>query len=131
MNLRTRHYFDEQLEWVLARLPAQVHALLEEIPLHVEDYPSAQVMREMGVRYRDDLCGLFTGVPLDERSVTHPFQLPDAVTIYREGIFATAADRQGRMRIGRLRKEIRITILHELAHYHGLSEEELKEMGYG
>jgi predicted Zn-dependent protease with MMP-like domain len=131
MNLRTRHYFDEQLEWVLQRLPPQVHTLLEEVPLHVEDYPSAQIMRQMGVEYRDELCGLFTGVPLDQRSVTHPFELPDAVTVYRAGILATAADRHGRVRTGRLRREIRITILHELAHYHGLSEEELNELGYG
>jgi predicted Zn-dependent protease with MMP-like domain len=130
MNLRTRRDFDQQLEWVLERLPAQVHTLLEEVPLYVEDYPSAQIMSEMGVQDRDELCGLYTGVPLDQRSVSQPFEMPDVVTIYREGILSAATDRHGRVRRGRLRREIRITILHELAHYHGLSEEDLEELGY-
>jgi predicted Zn-dependent protease with MMP-like domain len=41
------------------------------------------------------------------------------------------SDRYGRVRTGRLREEIRITILHELAHFHGLTEEQLEELGYG
>ena len=53
------------------------------------------------------------------------------VTIYRMGILAAARDRHGRVRPRRLRKEIRITILHELAHFHGLTEEQLEELGYG
>ena len=131
MNPRTRLRFDEQLECVLQRLPPLVHELIEKVPLHVEDYPSPQVMAEMGVEYRDDLCGLFTGIAITERSVSHSGTLPDVVTIYREGIMAAAADRHGRVTTPRLRREIRITILHELAHYHGLTEEELADLGYG
>ena len=131
LNPRTRRHFDEQLEWVLQRLPPLVHELIEKVPLHVEDYPSPQVMAEMGVEYRDDLCGLFTGIAITERSVSHSGTLPDVVTIYREGIMAAAADRHGRVTTPRLRREIRITILHELAHYHGLTEEELADLGYG
>ncbi len=123
--------FDRQLQTVLDTLPAQVHDLLEQVPLHVEDYPSPQVMAELGVQYRDELCGLYTGIPLDKRSVTHSGNLPDVVTIYREGIVATAADSQGRVSPKRLRSQIRITILHELAHYHGMSEKDLEELGYG
>jgi predicted Zn-dependent protease with MMP-like domain len=53
------------------------------------------------------------------------------VTIYREGILAAAGGDWGRVRADRLQAEIRITILHELAHFHGLSEQELRELGYG
>jgi predicted Zn-dependent protease with MMP-like domain len=53
------------------------------------------------------------------------------VTVYREGILAMAADVDGRVTAERLREQIRITILHELAHFHGLSEEELEQLGYG
>jgi predicted Zn-dependent protease with MMP-like domain len=63
--------------------------------------------------------------------VTHSGNLPDVVTIYREGIMSAAADRHGRINTKRLREEIRITILHELGHYHGLTEEQLAELGYG
>jgi len=128
---RTRRRFDEQLEWVLDRMPPLVHELIERVPLHVEDYPSAQVMADMGVPYREGLCGLYTGIPLPNRSVQHSGTLPDVVTIYREGILESARDAYGRVRTNRLRDEIRITILHELAHHHGLGEDELRELGYG
>ncbi len=108
-----------------------VHELIERVPLHVEDYPSARVMAEMGVHYREQLCGLYTGIPLDQRSVQHSGTLPDVVTIYREGVLESAQDARGRVSIDRLRREIRITILHELAHHHGLDEDELRELGYG
>ncbi len=131
MDARNRERFDRQLEWVLERCPPRVHELLDDVPLHVEDHPSAQVMAEMGVRHREQLCGLYTGIPLTERSIQHSGQMPDVVTIYREGIIAVARDYRGRLTVDRLREEIRITLLHELAHHHGIGEEELDELGYG
>ena len=130
MNSRTRHRFDEQLERVLSQMPPLVHQLLEKVPLHVEDYPSPAVLRRTRARYRDDLCGLFTGIPLTEKSIEHSGMLPDVVTIYREGILAMATGQDGRIRADRLREQIRITILHELAHFHGLNEDELRQLGY-
>ena len=128
---RTRRRFDDLLEQVLAELPPLVHELIDKVPLHVEDYPSADVMARTGARRRDQLCGLFTGIPITDRSIQHSGTLPDVVTIYREGILTAARDAYGRVRPERLREEIRITILHELAHYHGLDEQELRELGYG
>jgi len=131
LNPHARRRFDDELEWVLERLPPMVHELIEKVPLHVEDHPSAEVMAKTGVRYRDQLCGLYTGIPLSERSIQHSGTLPDVVTIYREGILEAARDARGRVRPGRLRDQIRITVLHELAHHHGLDEDELRELGYG
>ena len=131
MNPHTRRRFDELLEQVLAELPPLVHELIDRVPLHVEDYPSADVVARTGARRRDQLCGLFTGIPITDRSIRHSGTLPDVVTIYREGILAVARDAYGRVRAERLQEEIRITILHELAHYHGLDEAELRELGYG
>jgi predicted Zn-dependent protease with MMP-like domain len=131
VNPRLRDRFDEQLDWVLERMPPLIHQLIEQVPLHVEDYPSEEVMHQMHVRHIDDLCGLYTGIPIGQKSVTHSGTLPDVVTIYREGILTAAADQEGRIRTTRLREQMRITILHELAHHHGLSEEELQQLGYG
>jgi len=131
MHPLDRQRFDEQVEKVLALMPPQVHELLDRVPLHVEDYPADDVMHHRRVRYRDDLCGLYTGIPLTQRSIEHSGALPDVITIYREGIVRAAADRHGRVRNSRLREEIRITILHELGHHHGLSEDDLRELGYG
>jgi predicted Zn-dependent protease with MMP-like domain len=122
--------FDRLLEEVLAELPPAVHALIDRVPLHVEDYPSREVMEEMGIEHADELCGLYTGRPITEKSIDEPHALPDFVTIYRQGIVAAARDDDGRLRRGRLRDEIRTTVLHELAHHHGIDEDELRELGY-
>ena len=115
----------------MEKLPPLVHELIDKVPLHVEDYPSADVMAKTGARRRHQLCGLFTGIPLTHRSVEHSGTLPDVVTVYREGILAAATDGFGQVRTERLREEIRVTILHELAHFHGLNEDDLRELGYG
>jgi predicted Zn-dependent protease with MMP-like domain len=131
LNPRTRNRFDSLLEEVLEAMPPVVHELIERVPLHVEDHPSAEVMAKTGVRRRSHLCGLYTGVPLTQRSIMHSGTLPDVVTIYREGVLTAATDASGRIRKERLRREIRTTILHELAHHHGLDEDELRDLGYG
>ena len=131
MDAQSRRRFDELLERVLAEMPPMIHELIEQVPLHVEDYPSRRVMESTGVEYPEQLCGLYTGIPLTERSVMQSGTLPDVVTIYREGILAAAADRNGRIRTKPLLRQIRITILHELAHHHGLDEDDLRKLGYG
>jgi predicted Zn-dependent protease with MMP-like domain len=131
LNQRTRDRFDRQLEKVLAAMPPLVHDLLEKIPLHVEDYPSRNVMEEKEIDDPEELCGLFTGVALPQKSIEHSGMLPDVVTIYRLGIMAAARDERGRVTPAALREEIRVTLLHELAHFHGLNEDELEELGYG
>ena len=104
VNPRTRRRFDEQFEWVLERMPPLIHELIERVPLHVEDHPSEEVMDQMDVEYIDDLCGLYTGIPIGEKSVTHSGTLPDVVTIYREGILSAAADDEGRIHTDQLRE---------------------------
>ena len=130
MKSELRDYFDRQLQEVMAQQPPRVHELLEEVTMYVEDHPSRRVMQQTGVRHRSQLCGLYTGVPLTHRHVELSGILSDAIYIYREGILAQAKDRRGRIDEQELRRQIRITVLHELGHYHGLDERELRELGY-
>ena len=130
MNPELRQLFDEQLERVIAELPQLVKDLMQDLPLLVEDYPSREVMRQTGAQHRSELCGLYTGIPLINRSVEHSGVLPDVVTIYRQGIMSQAR-RRGVIDLNKLRQQIRITILHEYGHHHGLTEEDLDELGYG
>jgi predicted Zn-dependent protease with MMP-like domain len=131
MNLDLRNTFDQELEAVLAELPQQVHDLIEKIPLVVEDYPSREVLRRTRVRHRSQLCGLYTGIPLTRRSINDWGVPSDVVHIYREGILSQATRHDGSLSLPRLRKQIRITILHELGHHHGMTERDLRELGYG
>jgi predicted Zn-dependent protease with MMP-like domain len=130
MNQRLREFFDEHLEVVLKRLPARVHALLDEVPLVVEDHPSASLMRKLGLRGRSHLCGLYTGIPLTQRSIEHSGIPSDVIHIFRQGILDLSQDPCGSIDRDELQRQIRITILHELGHHHGLDEDELEQLGY-
>jgi predicted Zn-dependent protease with MMP-like domain len=131
MTPRDREKFDRVLEKVLADLPSAVHQILEEVPLIVEDRPSAEIMREMEVTEPDELCGLYDGVPLSEPEVRPHRLQPDGILIFREGILSSATDETGHVDRDELREQIRITILHEVGHHHGMTEEDLDELGYG
>jgi predicted Zn-dependent protease with MMP-like domain len=131
MNDHLRTFFDDELERVLAELPAEATKLLDDVPLVVDDYPSREIMQRVGVRHRAALCGLYTGVPLIHRSVGLSGIPSDVIHIYREGILNQSTSRRGEIDSQKLHDQIRITILHELGHHHGLTEKELRALGYG
>jgi len=130
MTPNNRNYFDSQLENVLRDLPQRVHKLLDDVPLLVEDYPSDRIMRRLGVRRRHHLCGLYTGIPLTQRSINHSGVPSDVIYVFREGVMALATDQEGRLNETELKRQIRITVLHELGHHHGLDEDALERLGY-
>jgi predicted Zn-dependent protease with MMP-like domain len=126
-----RQFFDEQVELVLAELPQQVKDFMEEVPLFVEDYPSEEVMRRMRIRHPANLLGLYSGIPLLERSIEQARRMPDVIHIYRLGILRSSRSRDGSFDEAQLRKQIRKTILHEYGHHVGLTELDLRTLGYG
>jgi predicted Zn-dependent protease with MMP-like domain len=106
--------FDEHVRAALDELPPGLAAALENVAVVVEDeHPDDP-----------DLFGLYEGVPLTERSSWDGGRLPDRITIYRRPLEEECADPR------ELREEIRITVLHELAHYFGIDEDRLDELGY-
>jgi predicted Zn-dependent protease with MMP-like domain len=131
MNHNIRDQFDHYFDDVLKSLPPWIDQLVEEIPLMVDDYPSQEILDQMKVKHRGQLCGLYTGVPLTQRSVWQGSRLPDRIMIYREGIMNAASDSTGHITPERLSEQIRITVLHELAHHHGFNEQQLADLGYG
>jgi predicted Zn-dependent protease with MMP-like domain len=131
MDAELRTHFDDQLEIVLQELPPQVHQLLGEIPLIVDDHPSPEQCRQLGLRRRNELCGLYTGIPLIERHVELSGVPSDVIHIFREGILAQSRNRSGKFSVSELRQQIRVTIMHEVGHHFGMTEEDLEELGYG
>lgn len=130
MDEPTRDHFDALLERVLGELPADLHQLLEEVPLVVEDHPSDDVMEAFELEAADALCGLHDGIPLTERSVeAEPTGMPDHILIYRLGVIAAAEEAGGDDR--ELERQIRITLLHEIGHHFGMDEAQLEALGYG
>lgn len=78
----------------------------------------------------DDLCGLHSGTPFTEQSVEHSGGLPDAIMLFREGVLATAGGWDNPDGEDAVYEEIMITLLHEIGHHFGLSEDDLARLGY-
>ena len=128
-----RELFDALLEEALLELPERLVRALDDMPLVVDDRPSNEILREMGMTPAegDELCGLFSGLMTTEESAleTHP-TLPNQVHIYREGIVAASGGWDQPMADDRVYEQIMITILHEIGHRFGLDEEDLDRLGY-
>jgi predicted Zn-dependent protease with MMP-like domain len=105
--------FEAHVERALGSLPPELRAAVRNLELSVEDeHPDDP-----------DLFGLYEGVPLPERD-DWAGTLPDRIRIFRLPLVETFPDP------AELEAEIRITVLHELAHYFGLDEDQLESLGY-
>jgi predicted Zn-dependent protease with MMP-like domain len=110
---------------VLDRLPKRFRDGLRNIEIVVEKRPSAELLRSEGLDPRHDtLYGLYQGVPLSERSEFDLPMLPDKITIFSEPLLEDFPNPE------QLRAEIRLTVLHEIAHYFGMDEDEIGNLGY-
>lgn len=131
MDYQLRVYFDQQVDYVLERLPEEIHRILEEIPLYVEDRPDRQLMEEMNLKHPLAIYGCFRGHTQSQRKGPFPISHPSVIQIFREAILNSSLDDEDYIVDETLRNQIRVTILHEIAHYLGMSEEELSALGYG
>ncbi len=121
-----REHQDLAFERVAARavagLPRCVRRRLENVAIIVEEEPSPEQLAESGLETGDSLYGLYEGVPLGEDP--GPFSLPARIALFRLPLIGDFGRGEA------LRKEIRRTIIHEVAHHFGLSEEEIERLGY-
>ncbi len=110
---------------VLDKLPKRFRQQLSNIEIVVEKRPSKELLLAEGLDPRHDtLYGLYQGVPLSDRSAFYPPILPDKITIFSEPLLRDCTTFE------ELREQIRITVLHEIAHYFGMDEDEIDKLGY-
>jgi predicted Zn-dependent protease with MMP-like domain len=115
----TRRAFEELVAQAVDQLPEDFARLLDNVAIVVEEEPSAEELAAVGLDpERDELLGLYRGVPQTERDSLYD-SLPDCVVVYRQPILRSAATPQEIIR------EIRQTVLHELGHHFGLDDEEM------
>ena len=117
--------FDKIVAKAIENIPHEIRQYLENIVISVKKRPSRQMMREMGMPPDECPLGLFQGVPLIERSATIPPLYPDMIYLFQEPLEEMCSTRE------ELEEEIEITVVHEVAHYVGMTEERLEELGYG
>jgi len=114
--------FERLVERALAGIPDPFRAALAEVAIVVDDEPSPQQRRENSLGADETLYGLYEGVPRTEYGADW-LAAPNRITLFRlplEEDFADPAD---------LANEVRITVIHELAHHLGIDDERLDELG--
>lgn len=118
----TRSRFEELVRDALASIPRRFRAALHNVAIVVEDEPSAELLDQMDIEPPDTLLGLYQGTPLTERRWDYGNTLPDQVVLFQGPIERDAEDEED------TQVAIAETLIHELGHYFGLSEEEIEEI---
>ena len=120
----SRKRFHEIVEEALDGIPPDFQDRLENVAVLIEDEPDEETLADLGLDPAEEsLYGLYQGVPLGEREGQH-LALPDRILIYYLPLSEDFTDEY------HLRREIRITVVHEIGHFFGFSDQRLKEMGY-
>ncbi len=122
----SRSEFEGEVARALEELPEEFREALAEVTVLVEDVPPEEILGEGEDKLDPDLLGLFVGRALTERSFSGPGgELPPRILLFQRNIENAVADRE------ELRREIVVTLRHELGHFLGHDEEGLEGMGLG
>jgi predicted Zn-dependent protease with MMP-like domain len=117
--------FARLVERALAELPPQFAKHLEEVPLEIRERPTPQQLSTLGLDDDELLLGLYHGRPLTDRSVLDGPAMPDVIYIFQQDVELASDSEQD------LVEQVRVTVLHEIGHHFGMSEEDLDKLGYG
>jgi predicted Zn-dependent protease with MMP-like domain len=110
-----RDAFEALVEQALDQIPDEIAGLVHNVVVLVEDDPPPD---------EPDLLGVYVGVSLTARGADHT-GLPDRITIFRRPLLRMCRDAE------ELVREVRITVVHEIAHHFGIDDERLHQLGYG
>ena len=116
----TRDAFEQLVAEALKLIPRRFQREMKNLALVVESEPAAELLAEMEIEPPDSLYGLYQGTPLPERTWGFGNALPDRITIFQRPIEEDCDDED------EIRAVIGETLIHEVGHYFGLSEEEIE-----
>jgi predicted Zn-dependent protease with MMP-like domain len=118
----TRAQFERLVAEAVTLIPKRFRREMQNLALIVEDEPSRRLLAEMEIEPPDSLYGLYQGTPLPERGSGYGNHLPDVITIFQRPIEEDCDDED------EVRAVVGETLIHEVGHYFGLSEEEIEEI---
>ena len=111
----TRYRFEALVEAALDEVPAELAEHIDNCVVLVEDEPPPE---------DPGLLGVYQGTPLTQRGSAYTMALPDRITIFRNPLLEMCRSEEEVVR------EVRITVVHEIAHHFGIGDERLHELGY-
>ncbi len=118
-----REEFERIVLKLIDELPEHFRKDMENVSIVLEERPSLNLLRKVGVR-SGKLLGIYQGVPLTKRGLGYNGVLPDRIILFMREI-----EEEARMEDVPLVEKIKNVLYHEIGHYFGLSEEELRKLG--
>jgi predicted Zn-dependent protease with MMP-like domain len=119
----TREEFTALVQEAIDDIPARFAREVKNVAICIEDEPSDELLDEMEMDPDETLLGLYQGVPLPERGAGHGNVLPDRITLFQRTIEEECGGDEDEIVVA-----IGETLIHELGHYFGLSEDEIMEI---
>ena len=119
-----RKAFEKLLSEAIDELPEEFRTKLQNVAVIVEDYPSEELKTQMGMSEDDTLFGLYEGVPLTQRGYFDQPLYPDRILIFQKALEDECESPH------ELKEELKTTLVHEVAHFFGMDDDYLEELGY-
>jgi len=117
-----RQSFERLVHEALGTIPQRFRSAMKNVAIVVEDEPAGNLLEEMEIEPPDTLLGLYQGIPLTERRWDYGNALPDRILLFQGPLERVSDDDED------LVVAIGETLIHEVGHYFGLSEEEIEEI---
>ncbi len=117
-----REAFRKLVEESLDSIPRRFKEMIQNVAVLVEDFPSPETLQGLGLRSKWDLFGLYHGIPLDKRGSYYGNVPPDVILIYQLPIENACATEE------EIREQVRDTVIHEVGHFFGFNDAELRKI---
>lgn len=122
---RGRAHFEELVAEAIDGLPDDILGMLDNVEIVVADAPTSEQLDVAGdLEAGEMLLGLYEGIPLTDRTSNYGMVLPDKITLFQQALESVCPDEET------LRNEVRVTVIHELAHHFGISDRRLQQLGW-
>ncbi|MCL4541109.1 MAG: metallopeptidase family protein [Chloroflexi bacterium] len=122
---KERLEFERLVREAVISLPIEFRSQMQNVDIVVEDEPSPETIAEAGLPPGHTLYGYYQGVPRHHRGSWYTLTLPDKITIFRNPITMDCRTRR------EVRRLVRSTVIHEIAHHFGIGDDALKRLGLG
>ena len=124
MNVEHITNFDRLIFDAINELPENLKKHLSNISIVVQDKPDSRIIEKLRLKSNTHLLGLFEGIPLNKKSVWHSSSMPERITIYQKNIEAYCHSEE------EVKRRVKNVVLHEVAHFFGFTEKEIRKEGY-
>jgi predicted Zn-dependent protease with MMP-like domain len=112
------------MEQAIESIPEDFKNKIENLVFLIEQYPSENDLTRLNISHSSQLLGLYSGIPFTHRNTWYAGTLPDRIILFQQNIEAICNTKED------LSLKIREVVVHEIAHYFGMNEKEIRKAGY-